>query len=152
MSKRGGFGKILTGAAIGLGLGFLFAPKTGEETRKELKAKLDEMINRVRNMDAGEVKLQIENKVAEIKKELEELDKEKVLEIAKRKSKELQEKANDLVEYAVQKGTPILEKTAAVIREKTLSVTKEIVKKLEDSEPEKATPITEVKATKKVEK
>ena len=152
MSKRGGFGKILTGAAIGLGLGFLFAPKAGEETRKELKAKLDEMINRVKNMDAGEVKIQIETKVSEIKKELEELDKEKVLEIARNKSKELQTKANDLVEYAVQKGTPILEKTATVIREKTLAVTKEIVKKLEDAEPEKATPITEVKAAKKADK
>ena len=75
MSKKNGVGKLLTGVGIGLGLGFLFAPKAGEETRKELKAKLDEMVNRVKNMDSEEVKAKIEAKVAEIKKELDELDK-----------------------------------------------------------------------------
>ena len=148
MSKKG-FGKILTGVGIGLCLGFLFAPKAGEETRKELKAKLDEMLNRVKNMDAGEIKEQIENKVSDLKQELDELDKEKVLEIAKKKAKQIQEKANDLVEYAVEKGTPILERTANTIREKALLVTKDVVKKLENSEPEKATPIEEVVTSKK---
>ena len=76
MSKKSGVGKLLTGVGIGLGLGFLFAPKAGEETRKELKAKLDEMVNRVKNMDSEEVKAKIEAKVAEIKKELDELDKD----------------------------------------------------------------------------
>ena len=147
--KKGGFGKFLLGGAIGAGLGFLFAPKAGSETRKELKAKLDEMVNRVRNMDAGEVKEQIETKVSEIKKELDDLDKEKVLEVAKKKAKAIQEKATDLVEYAVEKGTPILERTANTIREKALVVTKDVVKKLENAEPEKATPIEDVVDSKK---
>lgn len=146
--SKGGFGKVLTGVGIGLGLGFLFAPKAGEETRKELKVKLDEMINRVKNIDATEVKEQIESKVAQMKKELDELDKEKVLEIAKKKAKEIQKYATDLVEYAVEKGTPILERTANCVREKTLIVTKDIVKKLENVEPEKATPIEDVVADK----
>ena len=143
MSKRG-FGKIMAGVGIGLGLGFLFAPKSGEATRKELKEKLDEMINRVKNMDSEDIKSQIETKVNNLKSDLENLDKEKVLEAAKKKAKEIQEKTNDLVEYAVEKGTPILERTAAAIREKALVFTKEIVKKLENTEPEKATPIEEV--------
>ena len=143
MSKKG-FGKIMAGVGIGLGLGFLFAPKSGEATRKELKEKLDEMINRVRNMDSEEIKKQIETKVNGLKTDLESLDKEKVLEAAKKKAKEIQERATDLVEYAVEKGTPILERTAGIIREKALVVTKEIVKKLEKAEPEKATPIEEV--------
>ena len=150
MSKKSGVGKLLTGVGIGLGLGFLFAPKAGEETRKELKANLDEMVNRVKNMDSEEVKAKIEAKVAEIKKELDELDKEKVLEIAKTKAKEIQDKAADLVDYAVEKGTPILERTANSIREKALIVTKDVVTKLEKAEPTKATPIEEVeKAPKK---
>ena len=34
MSKnKSGFGKFLLGAGIGLGLGILFAPKSGKETR-----------------------------------------------------------------------------------------------------------------------
>ena len=143
MSKRG-FGKILAGVGIGLGLGFLFAPKSGEDTRKELKEKLDEMINRVKNMDSNEVKSQIEAKVGAIRTDLENLDKEKVLESAKKKAKEIQEKANELLEYAVEKGTPILEKIATTIKEKTLVVSKEVVKKLEKEEPTKATPIEDV--------
>ena len=143
MSKKG-LGKIIAGVGIGLGLGFLFAPKSGEATRKELKEKLDEMLNRVKNMDSEEVKKNIETKVNGLKADIENLDKEKVLEAAKKKAKEIGEKANDLVEYAVAKGTPILERTAATIREKALEVSKEVVKKLEKAEPEKATPIEEV--------
>ena len=43
MSKKS-IGKFISGAAIGVGLGFLFAPKKGSETRKELKGKIDELI------------------------------------------------------------------------------------------------------------
>ena len=44
MGKNGnGFGKFLTGVAIGVGIGILFAPKSGEETRRELKEKFDEI-------------------------------------------------------------------------------------------------------------
>ena len=143
MSKKG-LGKIIAGVGIGLGLGFLFAPKSGEATRKELKEKLEEMLNRVKNMDSEDVKKTIETKVNGLKADLENLDKEKVLEAAKKKAKEIGEKANDLVEYAVEKGTPILERTATTIREKALAVTKDIVKKLENAEPEKATLIEEV--------
>ncbi len=143
MSKKG-FGKILAGVGIGLGLGFLFAPKSGEDTRKELKEKLDEMVNRVKNMDSNDVKAQVEAKVAGIRADLENLDKEKVVESAKKKAKEIQEKASDLLDYAVEKGTPILEKIAGTIKEKTLVVTKDIVKKLEKEEPKKATPIEDV--------
>ena len=40
--KKKGFGKFLLGAAVGAGIGILFAPKKGSETRRELKEKLDE--------------------------------------------------------------------------------------------------------------
>ena len=41
MSKRGNF---LLGAGIGLGLGILFAPKSGKETREDLKKSLQEFL------------------------------------------------------------------------------------------------------------
>jgi hypothetical protein len=129
--KRNGFGKLLLGAGIGAGLGLLFAPKAGKETRKELKAKLDEMLNKIQDMDIEEVKATIELKIYEIKNELADLDKEKVLKIAKKKAKEVQIKAEELVSYAIEKGTPVLEKTADAIREKAIEVTKDVLDKLE---------------------
>ena len=50
MSKKKGFGKFLLGAGIGAGLGLLFAPKKGSETRADLKAKLDEFTKKVKEI------------------------------------------------------------------------------------------------------
>lgn len=136
MSKKG-FGKLLTGVALGAGLGILFAPKNGKETRKELKLKLDEMLAKVKEVDVNEVKETIENKIYQIKEEIESLDKEKVVEIAKKKAKDVQDMAEELVEYAIEKGTPVLEKTADSIRSKAVDVTKEILNKLEKEKKEK---------------
>ena len=130
--KKRGFGGLLAGLAIGAGLGVLFAPKKGTETRKELMEKLDEMMKKVREIDIEEVKAEFEIKLVQIQTELDDLDKEKVLKIAKKKAKEVQEAAEELVNYAVEKGTPVLEKTANDVREKAIVVTKEVLKKLEE--------------------
>lgn len=131
MSKKRGLSKFFAGVAIGTGLGVLFAPKKGSETRKELKEKMEELITRAKEIDAKEVKENIESKIIEIKAELKDLDKEKVLKIAKKKASDIQKKASELVEYAIEKGTPVLESAANQVREKAIVVTKEILKKLE---------------------
>ena len=87
MSKKSGIGKFVAGAAIGAGLGVLFAPKKGSETRKDLKEKLDDVVAKIKSVDTEEVKAMFEEKVEDIKKELEDLDKEKALKIAKKKAK-----------------------------------------------------------------
>lgn len=133
MGKKG-TGKFIVGAAIGAGLGVLFAPKAGSETRKELKIKIDELLAKLKEVDIEEVKENIEAKIFEIKNELDELDKETVLKIAKSKAKDLKDKATELVNYAVEKGTPVLQSAAEGLKEKTLEVTKEIVAKLENKE------------------
>ena len=94
--KKKGLGKFLLGAGIGAALGILFAPKSGKETRKELKAKLDELIEKVKKIDKKELVAEIQNKIEEIKEELADLDKENVMEIAKEKAIEIKEKAEDL--------------------------------------------------------
>ena len=109
MSKdsKKGIGKFLAGALVGAGLGILFAPKKGSETRKDLKNKIDELIGNIREIDIQEVKDEFFDKVDEIKRELEDLDKEK--------------------------GTPVLENAANEVREKAIVVVKEVLEKLENS-------------------
>lgn len=132
MSKnKNGIAKFIAGAAVGVGLGILFAPKKGSETRKDLKNKIDELLNKAKNIDAEDVKEMIEDKIEEIKMELADLDKEKVLKIAKEKGIAIKEKSQELVELAIEKGTPVLEKTAKEVREKTIAVVKEVLNKLE---------------------
>lgn len=132
--KKSGFGKFLAGAAVGAGLGILFAPKKGSETRADLKAKLDELVKQVKNIDIEAVKEEFEAKLENLKEELSDLDKEKVLEIAKKKAKQLKDKAQELVDLAIDKGTPILRDMAEEVRLKTVDVTKEVLKKLENTE------------------
>lgn len=138
MSKSG-IGKFVAGAAIGVGLGVLFAPKSGEDTRKDLKKKLDDLVEQAKNVDIAEVKKDITRRVEEIKMDLVDLDKEKALEIAKDKGEEIKKKAQELVELAKEKGTPTLKKTANDILNNVIKVSKETQKKLskEDKKEEK---------------
>ena len=123
-------GKFLSGLGLGVGLGMLFAPKKGSELRQELKIKLDELFNQVKDMNLGDVKELIESKIDEIKVDLDNFDKEKIYKEAKKKSKEIIGKADELVKLAVKKGTPALEKLTQEVKEKTVNVLEEALAKL----------------------
>ena len=69
MSKKG-TGKLILGAGLGAGLALLFAPKKGSELREDLKCKINELVNKAKEVDTEEVKENLENKIDEIKKEL----------------------------------------------------------------------------------
>lgn len=134
MSKKKGCGKFLVGAALGAGLGLLFAPKKGSDMREDLKKQLDKLLNQIKDIDTEEVKKEFDKRVNEIKDDLNDLDKEKVLELAKEKALVLKDKAEDLVDLAVEKGTPVLQKAAEELRVKAIAVTKDVLKKLEKAE------------------
>ena len=131
MSKKS-FG-LLTGLAVGAGLGLLFAPKKGSETRKDLAKKIDELWNQAKEIDYEDVKKEIEKKIKNLQKELADLDKEKVLKIARKKGEEIKAQAEDLYELALEKGTPVLQKAADEVRKKTIEVLKNTTEKLEES-------------------
>ena len=133
MSIKSGIGKFLVGLGVGAGLGMLFAPKSGSETRKDLKVKYDEFIKSLKDIDVNEVKDEFLNKIEDIRNELEDLDKEKVLKIAKQKGQDLKKKTDELVELAKQKGTPIVEEAADGVRQKAIEITKSVLNKLEES-------------------
>ena len=131
MGKRS-FSNLLLGVAIGASLGVLFAPKKGKETRLELKDKMLDLISRAKELSFNDISELFEEKITEIRHDLNDLDKEKVLNIAKEKSNEIKDKCQDLVDLAIDKGTPVLKNAAVEVRDKTVDVMKDMIKKLED--------------------
>lgn len=135
--KKSGFGKFLLGAGIGVGLGILFAPKSGKETRKELKMKMDDLVEKAKNVNVQDVKATIEAKVEEIKKDLKNLDKETVASAIKTGAAKIKIKADELVNYAIEKGTPVIEAAAREVKASTIKTLESITAKLRDDEPKK---------------
>ena len=138
--KSGGLFRFIAGVGLGVGAGMLFAPKSGEELRKDLKKKTDELLEKIKEIDIKEVSEDMKTKLVDLKHGIEDLDKEKALAIAKTKGEELKVKANELLELAKEKGTPVVEKAANEVRERAIRVTKEVLKKLENKEKKTVKP------------
>ena len=132
--RRRSISNLFLGAAIGASLGILFAPKKGKETRRDLKNKMLELIDDAKELSISDISNIIEGKITEIRRDLNDLDKEKVLKIAKDKSEEIKGKCEDLVNLAIDKGTPVLKDAAIEVRDKTIDVMKDMIKKLETIE------------------
>lgn len=134
MKKKKGIIKFLLGAATGAGLGVLFSPKTSKEAREDVKKLASELVDKVKDIDSKEVKKNVEAKIKKLTEQLDDLDKEKAKDIASKKAKELGKTASELVDLAVEKGTPALEKAASTIKDKALVAAKDIIKKIEQEE------------------
>ena len=135
MSKKGnGVGKFIGGLALGAGLGLLFAPDKGENTRKLLAKKIEDFAKKVKDIDVEEVKDELLYKVETLQAELANLDKETAKEKALKEANRIKEKAEDIYKYAIEKGTPVVEKAADEVRKQALKVVKEVQKILEVSE------------------
>ncbi len=149
MSKeKCGLEKFLLGVGIGAGLGVLFAPKSGKETREELKEKFDELLEKAKSVKFEDVKLTIENKVNEIKEDLKNINKETVASAIKEQAKNIKTKAEELVDYAVKKGTPIVVAAAKEVKASTIKTLEGITAKLKDEEPQKIATKKNNKTTK----
>lgn len=130
--KKKEIGALAIGAAIGVGAGVLLAPKSGKDTREDLKNITEEILTKVKNIKLKDVKEDFNKKIKELEQELKSLDKERVLELAKEKATAIKIKADDLVDFAIEKKEKALSKTAEEFREKAILVTKDILAKLED--------------------
>ena len=130
--KKGtGFGKFLGGIAIGAGLGVLFAPDKGENTRKVLSKKIEDLVAKLKEIDMDEVKDELLYKVETLQADLKNLDKEKAKDLVLKEAQNIKDKAEDIYEYAIEKGTPVVEKAADEVRKQALKVVKEVEKKLQ---------------------
>jgi len=136
MSKKS-VGNLVLGVAIGASLGILFAPKKGSETRRELKNKMVDLVSKAKELSISDVSGIIENKISEIRKDLNDLDKEKVLKVAKKKADNIKKKCQELVDLAIEKGTPVLKEAAIEVRDKTVDVMKDMLEKLENIDLDK---------------
>lgn len=123
---------LLGGTAVGAGLGVLFAPKSGKETREDLKKKLDELVNKVQDIKVEDIKKYVSKKTKEIEKALKDLDKEQVLKEAEKKAKQIENTAKELVDYVKEKGEQALVSSAEAIHQKAIEVTKSVLNKLEE--------------------
>lgn len=131
MGKKG-LGKLLAGAAVGVGIGMMLAPKSGEETRKDIKKGAKNLANKVKDVDLNEVKDDLVDGYEKLKKELSTMDKEKTKKIAKKKINELSDKTQDLMEMAKKKSAPVVEKAAKDLKKKLADLLADFQDKLED--------------------
>lgn len=134
MSKKGGVGKFIGGLAIGAGLGLLFSPDTGENNRKVLAKKIDELLKKLKEVDLEEVKDELLYRAETLQGELANLDSETAKEIVLEKAEVIKDKAEELYRYAIEKGTPVVEKAADEVRKQAIKVCKEAQKKLEQKD------------------
>lgn len=137
MSKDNGLGKFIAGVAIGAAAGILLAPKSGEETRKDLKKKFDELVNNIKGIEPSDVKEYFEKQVENIKKEIKEFDKEKAIKVAKEKANKIKKDLDKLLKEAKEKATPVIQESVSKLRTNTIKVLKNTVEKLEEAENSK---------------
>ena len=102
-NKKGGFGKFLGGLALGAGIGILLAPDKGENTRKALKKKLDELLKKLKEIDVDEVKDELLFKAEELQAELAELDTEKAKEIALKQAKNIKARLKNYIDMLLKR-------------------------------------------------
>ena len=131
MGKNGSFKDLLLGVGVGVVIGALFSPRTGEENRKVLKEKAGVALEKAKNIDFEGLKTKLYDEYYNLKDELQNMDEEEAKAFAAAKVKELQAKADKVIAAAIEENKPKVEKSLVELKKKLAVVLKEASKKLE---------------------
>ena len=132
MGKRGSFKDLLLGVGVGVVIGALFTPRTGEENRKLLKEKTNEAIDKAKKIDFEGLKTKLYDEYYNLKDQLQNMDEEEAKAFAAKKVSELQAKADKVIAVAIEENKPKVEKSLVELKKKLAAILKEASKKLED--------------------
>lgn len=130
--KKGKIGALIAGIGIGAAAGMLLAPKSGEETRKDIKNQAKKLGKKVKDIDLNEVKENLVRDFDKFKNEMKDMDKEKAMKLAKEQGTKLLNSCEDLINAAKEKSVPMIEKTAKDIKKKLSEMLADASEKLSD--------------------
>ncbi|MBD9114281.1 YtxH domain-containing protein, partial [bacterium] len=105
--KKGKIGALIAGIGIGAAAGMLLAPKSGEETRKDIKNQAKKLGKKVKDIDLNEVKENLVRDFDKFKNEMKDMDKEKAMKLAKEQGTKLLNSCEDLINAAKEKSAPM---------------------------------------------
>lgn len=130
--KKSKLGALVAGIGIGAAAGMLLAPKSGEETRKDIKNKAKQIGKKVKDIDLNQVKEDLVKEFDKFKNEMKDMDKDKAMKLAKEQGTKLLAKCEDLINMAKEKSAPMIEKTGKDIKKKLSEMLADASEKLSE--------------------
>ncbi len=130
--KKSKLGALVAGIGIGAAAGLLLAPKSGEETRKDIQKKAKQIGKKVKDIDLNQVKEDLVKEFDKFKNEMKDMDKEKAMKLAKEQGTKLLDKCEDLITMAKEKSAPMIEKTGKDIKKKLSEMLADASEKLSE--------------------
>ena len=130
--KKSKLGALVAGIGIGAAAGLLLAPKSGEETRKDIQKKAKQIGKKVKDIDLNQVKEDLVKEFDKFKNEMKDMDKEKAMKFAKEQGTKLLDKCEDLITMAKEKSAPMIEKTGKDIKKKLSEMLADASEKLSE--------------------
>ena len=130
--KKSKLGALVAGIGIGAAAGMLLAPKSGEETRKDIKNKAKQIGKKVKDIDLNQVKEDLVKEFDKFKNEMKDMDKDKAMKLAKEQGTKLLAKCEDLITMAKEKSAPMIEKTGKDIKKKLSEILADASEKLSE--------------------
>lgn len=130
--KKSKLGALVAGIGIGAAAGMLLAPKSGEETRKDIQKKAKQIGKKVKDIDLNQVKEDLVKEFDKFKNEMKDMDKDKAMKLAKEQGTKLLAKCEDLITMAKEKSAPMIEKTGKDIKKKLSEMLADASEKLSE--------------------